>query len=256
MLGHAPAATAPPTALLLDLDDTILDCTGGADSSWRTVCEAASHRVPGLDPAALFRRDGRSTPLAVGPAGARPRGPREASRRIAHRVLASLGFDLPELARWTAETYRGLREQTIPPNPRRHRGTVCLQGRGHSTRPGNQRLVRGAAREDQPILSRALLRVDTGGGRVRGGQAGRAGIPARAGWPGCGARRGVDGRRPPGVGRGGAAAAWGDGHLGGHCGTRASGVEPSPARPDHPSAAGASAVGRGRAARPLEGSWA
>ena len=120
MSGPHPARSTIPTALLLDLDDTILDFEGGAVPSWRSVCEAASDQVAGLDPAALFTaidvardwlwadreraRVGRTDLV-------------EATRLIVQRALASLGFDLPDLARWTAETYRGLRDETIHPFP-------------------------------------------------------------------------------------------------------------------------------------------
>lgn len=107
-------------ALLLDLDDTILDFTASAAPAWRSVCEALSDRVAGLDAAALFTAIGAARDSLWGqPERARVgrADPLEAHRRIVHRALDSLGFDLPDLARWTAETYRGLREETIRPFP-------------------------------------------------------------------------------------------------------------------------------------------
>src|SRR5258708_3362925 len=38
-----------PAAILLDLDDTIIDYGGGADASWRRVCDDAAAQVAGLD---------------------------------------------------------------------------------------------------------------------------------------------------------------------------------------------------------------
>lgn len=43
-----------PRALLVDLDDTILDDTGPSDDLWRQVCAEAAQQIDGLDPAGLF----------------------------------------------------------------------------------------------------------------------------------------------------------------------------------------------------------
>ncbi|HEY7295149.1 MAG TPA: HAD family hydrolase [Dehalococcoidia bacterium] len=44
-----------PAALLLDLDDTILDDSGGTEAAWLAACSEAATRTPGLD-AALLRQ--------------------------------------------------------------------------------------------------------------------------------------------------------------------------------------------------------
>ncbi len=51
-----PSAASPPAeprAILLDLDDTIVDFSGGAEACWLAACEAARQRFDGFDPAAL-----------------------------------------------------------------------------------------------------------------------------------------------------------------------------------------------------------
>ena len=109
MNGPHAARPAPPTALLLDLDDTILEFTSGADPSCRSACEAASDRAAELDPAALFTAIGTARDWLWADRE-RARVGRtdliEATRRIVQRALSSLGFDLPDIARWAAETYR------------------------------------------------------------------------------------------------------------------------------------------------------
>ena len=43
-----------PHAVLLDLDDTILDDTGGVVSSWREACVSQQSSMNGLDPEVVF----------------------------------------------------------------------------------------------------------------------------------------------------------------------------------------------------------
>ena len=42
-----------PVGILIDLDDTILDDSGGVERCWADACAEAAKRVPGLDAAAL-----------------------------------------------------------------------------------------------------------------------------------------------------------------------------------------------------------
>jgi putative hydrolase of the HAD superfamily len=107
---------APPRAVLLDLDDTILDFSGSAETTWRTVCDDAAKQISGLEPTSLLTtildtrdwfwsdperdREGRQDLRAT-------------SRRIVLESLRKLGFDLPDLAAAIAETYRDARAQAI-----------------------------------------------------------------------------------------------------------------------------------------------
>lgn len=44
-----------PTAILFDMDDTILEYDSVADQSWRQVCESVSSKLPGLGAEELFK---------------------------------------------------------------------------------------------------------------------------------------------------------------------------------------------------------
>lgn len=126
---------AIPHAILLDLDDTILDDSGSVDSAWCTVCETAAKDVNGLHAedllAAIMRkRDWYwSDPERhrVGRANLRA-----ASRGIVQEALTSLGFDLPELATTIAESYRDLRDAAILLFPGAIDTLVDLRRRGIS----------------------------------------------------------------------------------------------------------------------------
>ena len=47
-------AVTPPRAMLVDLDDTIIDDRSGGDPCWRLVCADTAARVPGLDADHLY----------------------------------------------------------------------------------------------------------------------------------------------------------------------------------------------------------
>jgi putative hydrolase of the HAD superfamily len=110
-----------PQAILFDMDDTIIDDSNSVEPAWRSVCKEAAKQVQGLEADVLLsalapvrrgfwsdpdrHREGR---LDL----------REATARIVDEALRSLGYDLPELARNTAHTYRDLREAGVRPFPR------------------------------------------------------------------------------------------------------------------------------------------
>ena len=103
-----------PRAMLVDLDDTIIDYRSGKDPCWRLVCADAAHRVPGLDADHLYheilrRRDWYwSDPKRhrIGRANLSA-----ASVGIVDWSLRRLGFDLPDLARDIGLSYRRKREE-------------------------------------------------------------------------------------------------------------------------------------------------
>ncbi len=84
-----------PAALLLDLDDTILDDSGGRDAAWAAICEEAAAQLHGLD-AALLRAAIDRTSIWYWSDAARHREGRLdllASRRlIIQQALESLDF--------------------------------------------------------------------------------------------------------------------------------------------------------------------
>jgi len=108
-----------PQAILVDLDDTILDDSGSVEDGWRVACRDAA-RQAGLDAEALFiaimgirewfwadparHQEGRMDLKA-------------ASLGIVQRALLSLGLDRPALAAEMADAYRDFRDAAIRPFP-------------------------------------------------------------------------------------------------------------------------------------------
>lgn len=100
---------------MIDLDDTLIDFTSDAESSWRVVCGEAAERVPGLDAGLLYdaiahtrdwfwsdperHRIGRADLAA-------------ASGSIVHTSLLELSFDLPDMAIEVATRYRRIRDES------------------------------------------------------------------------------------------------------------------------------------------------
>ena len=103
-------------ALLVDLDDTVINYGGSAAPSWRAVCAWAAGEVPGMHADALFavidrvRRWYWSDPERHRQGRADLRA---ASRRIAQQALVEVGHDRPGLALAIAERYRDSRDQAI-----------------------------------------------------------------------------------------------------------------------------------------------
>lgn len=119
-MAFTDARVSTPRAMLIDLDDTILDDGAGVAPAWRSATEQAASQVPGLDTDRLYvaisdtrdwfwsdperHREGRADLRA-------------ASRRVVHEALLRLGLDLPDLATQIAESYRDMREPAIRPFP-------------------------------------------------------------------------------------------------------------------------------------------
>ena len=117
-----------PRALMIDLDDTLIDYTSDSALKWRPVYVAFKPRVPGLDAGILYdaitrtrswfwsdphrHRTGRADTIT-------------AHKSIVHTSLLELGFDLPDLALEIAQRFHVLREKTIVLFPE----TIqCLKG--------------------------------------------------------------------------------------------------------------------------------
>jgi putative hydrolase of the HAD superfamily len=107
-----------PKAVLLDLDDTILDDSGSAARSWPEACGAHGAELGDIDPAALLAAIGRvrrwfwSDPE-------RHRAGRldlDAARaQVVGLALTELGADDPALAKGIAATYGALRDRDMQP---------------------------------------------------------------------------------------------------------------------------------------------
>jgi putative hydrolase of the HAD superfamily len=111
---------AMPKAILLDLDDTILAFSKGADPCWRRICQRFAPRIGGLTPEELFRAIKERRAWFWGDPE-RHRWGRlqldEARREIVAEAFAQLNVDAPALANEFADSYALAREETIEPFP-------------------------------------------------------------------------------------------------------------------------------------------
>ena len=122
-------------ALLVDLDDTIINYGGSAEPAWRAVCAWATNEVPGVEVDALFAAIDRVRRWYWSDPERHREGRadlRAASRRIAQQVLVEVGHDRPGLAQAMAERYRDLRDQSIHLIPGAVEALERLRARGVS----------------------------------------------------------------------------------------------------------------------------
>lgn len=102
-----------PSALLLDLDDTILDDTSSVDESWREACAAHANRFAPLD-AALVIDAIRKTSKWFWDDPDRHREGRlqleSARREVVRRALAGLGIRDDDLAACIGDAYSRRRD--------------------------------------------------------------------------------------------------------------------------------------------------
>lgn len=122
-----------PKAILVDLDDTILDDSGNVQRAWQTVCGDAARDVAGLDPERLLGEIARERDWYWSDPERHRRGRqdlRAASTSIVHAALISLGHDRPDLARAIAHAYRDLRDAAVAPFPRAIETLAALGQRG------------------------------------------------------------------------------------------------------------------------------
>lgn len=107
-----------PRAVLLDLDDTILDDTGGVVSSWRAACAAHRSSMNGLDGDAVFDAIDRMREWYWSDPERHRVGRLElvwARSEVVRLALADLGVEDDELARRIGDTYHELRDEAIKP---------------------------------------------------------------------------------------------------------------------------------------------
>jgi len=109
-----------PRAILLDLDDTILDFTASAARCWQRVCERFAPRFESLAPSRLLAAiEERRLWFWDDPERHR-RGRLDlvrARREIVAAALSQLGVDAPALGNELADTYALEREEAIEPMP-------------------------------------------------------------------------------------------------------------------------------------------
>lgn len=107
-----------PRALLLDLDDTILDDSGGVVACWREACLVHQSRMNGLDAAGVFEAIDRMREWYWSDPERHRAGRLElawARGEVVRLALADLGVDDDDLARLIGETYHALRDEAITP---------------------------------------------------------------------------------------------------------------------------------------------
>ena len=133
MAPQADTNTALPRAILIDLDDTILDFGSSVEPTWRAVCDEAARQAEGLDSQGLFEAVSRTRDWYWSDTERHREGRmnlRDATRDIVHQALTGLGVDLPVLAQDIAESYRALREAHTRPFPEAIGSLVRLRGLG------------------------------------------------------------------------------------------------------------------------------
>jgi len=109
---------ALPQAILLDLDDTILDDSGGIVASWRDACHAHQSRLNGLAPKAVFEAIDRLREWYWSDPERHRLGRLElawARGEVVRLALADLGVDDDDLARQIGDTYHASRDEAIKP---------------------------------------------------------------------------------------------------------------------------------------------
>ena len=111
-------AEALPRAVLLDLDDTILDDTGSVLTSWRDACAVHRSDMNGVDPDVVFEAIDRIREWYWSDPERHRIGRLElawARGEVVRLALAEIGVDDPELARAIGNTYHALRDRGIKP---------------------------------------------------------------------------------------------------------------------------------------------
>jgi putative hydrolase of the HAD superfamily len=107
-----------PRAVLLDLDDTILDDSGGAVSCWRQACAAHRSDMNGLDADAVFDAIDRMREWYWSDPERHRIGRLElawARGEVVRLALAELGVEHDVLAQKIGDTYHALRDEAIRP---------------------------------------------------------------------------------------------------------------------------------------------
>ena len=123
-----------PKAILIDLDDTILEDSGVTLECWREACVACCAPKTGVDPDALLESI-QKTRNWYWSNSARHRDGRldldRARQEVVSIALAGLNRDAPALAEDIARRYGAMREERIRPFPDAVETVRWLRARGH-----------------------------------------------------------------------------------------------------------------------------
>ena len=107
-----------PRAILLDLDDTILDDSSGIVASWRDACACYCSATNGLDAEVVFRAIDRTREWYWSDPERHRVGRLElawARGEVVRLAFAELGVDDDNLARRIGDKYHALRDEAIAP---------------------------------------------------------------------------------------------------------------------------------------------
>jgi putative hydrolase of the HAD superfamily len=105
-----------PEAIILDLDDTIIDDSGAVDACWEEACREAVLRIDGLDASALHLAIEDQRDWYWSDPGRHREGRldlRAASTLIVDQALGVLGYDRPGAGAEIANHYRDLRDERL-----------------------------------------------------------------------------------------------------------------------------------------------
>jgi putative hydrolase of the HAD superfamily len=105
-----------PRAILLDLDDTIVDLSGSADRCWQSVCERFAPRIEGLAPATLLAAIAQGRLWFWDDPERHRRGRldlKRARREVVAAALSQLDVDAPALGNEVADTYAAERTEAL-----------------------------------------------------------------------------------------------------------------------------------------------
>jgi putative hydrolase of the HAD superfamily len=109
-----------PDAVLLDLDDTILNDSGNVEQCWREACLEYTSDLNSLDPAVLLEAIDRTRGWFWSDAERHREGRLDldaARREIVRLSLAAVGVDHPTVAGQIADRYSAQRDAGIRPFP-------------------------------------------------------------------------------------------------------------------------------------------
>ncbi len=121
-----------PAAILIDLDDTILDDGSCVESCWADACAEAGERTPGLDIERIRIHVRARADAWWSDASRYQRGRldlRAATREILTEVFDEMGYDVA-LAADVSNRYRDLREERVVPFPGAIETLEWLRARG------------------------------------------------------------------------------------------------------------------------------
>jgi putative hydrolase of the HAD superfamily len=118
MIHPAGSNSRLPRAVLLDLDDTIVDDSRIIVSCWRDACFAHASSLGGIDPGAVFEEIERVRAWYWADAERHRIGRlrlADSRRDVVRKAVENLGLDRPEVADAIAGHYQAARERGLAP---------------------------------------------------------------------------------------------------------------------------------------------